>query len=149
MLLREVMTRNIQEIPPEATLQDAAERMKSLDVGALPVCANDKLIGMLTDRDIAIRAVAAGRDPKSTRVSDAMTPDVCYCFDDDDIEEAAKLMEDRQIRRLVVMDHNKQAVGIVSLGDLATRTHDDQLTGEVLECVSEPSKPSSSGPMYA
>jgi CBS domain-containing protein len=152
MLLREVMTRQIAEIPPEATLQDAAARMKSLDVGVLPVCRNDKLIGMLTDRDIAIRAVAEGRDPTSTRVSDAMTPDVFFCFDDDDVEEAAKLMEDRQIRRLVVMDHNKHAVGIVSLGDLATRTHDDQLTGEVLECVSEPANPSSmssSGPMHA
>jgi CBS domain-containing protein len=144
MLLRDVMTRQIQEIPPEATLQDAAERMKSLDIGALPVCKNDKLIGILTDRDIAIRAVAAGRDPKKTRVSDAMTPEVCFCFDDDDVEEAAKLMERRQIRRLVVMDHNKHAVGIVSLGDLATRTRDDQLTGEVLERVSEPSAPNRS-----
>src|SRR4029450_1986600 len=91
-----------------------------------------------TDRDIAIRAVADGRDPTRTRVSDAMTPEVCYCFDDDDVEEAPELMEDRQIRRLLVMDHNKHAVGIVSLGDLATRAHDDMLTGEVLECVSEP-----------
>ena len=154
MLLRDVMTRHIQEIPPEATLQDAAERMKSLDVGALPVCANDKLIGIVTDRDIAIRAVAAGCDPRSTRVSEAMTPDVCYCFDDDNVEKAAKLMEERQIRRLVVMDHDKRAVGIVSLGDLATRTSDDQRSGEVLERVSVPndsSSPSSSssGPKYA
>ena len=140
MLLRDVMTRHIQEIPPQATLQDAAEKMKSLDVGALPVCENDKLIGMLTDRDIAIRAVASGQDPKSTRVSDAMTSDVCYCFEDEDIDKAAKLMEERQIRRLVVMDRNKHAVGIVSLGDLATRVGNDNLSGEVLERVSEPGK---------
>src|SRR6478672_10273785 len=107
MLLKDVMTRQIAGIRPEATLQDAAAQMKSLDIGALPVCKNDQFIGMLTDRDIAIRAVADGRDPKRTCVSDAMTPQVCYCFDDDDVEEAAKLMEDRQIRRLVVMDHNK------------------------------------------
>lgn len=159
MLLRDVMTRHIEEIPPQASLQDAAEKMKSLDVGALPVCENDKLIGMLTDRDIAIRAIADGRDPKNTRVSDAMTPDVCYCFEDEDVDKAVKLMEQRQIRRLIVMDHDKHAVGIVSLGDLATRIGNDRLSGEVLEKVSEPSEPErqqsqawsppSSGPMHA
>ena len=151
MLLRDVMTRHVEEIPPQASLQDAAEKMKSLDVGALPVCENDKLIGMLTDRDIAIRSVAAGKDPKNTCVSDAMTGDVCWCYEDEDVQKAIRLMEDRQIRRLVVMDHDKHAVGIVSLGDLATRIRNDRLSGEVLERVSEPSRPetSSSGPMHA
>src|SRR5688572_13969417 len=131
MLLRDVMTRHIEEIPPQATLQDAAEKMKSLDVGALPVCENNKLIGMLTDRDIAIRSVAAGKDPKSTCVSEAMSAgDVCWCYEDEDVQKAIRLMEDRQIRRLVVMDRNKHAVGIVSLGDLATRMRNDRVSGE-------------------
>jgi CBS domain-containing protein len=145
MLLRDVMTRHIEEVPPEATLQDAAQKMKALDVGALPVCKNDKLIGMLTDRDIAIRAIADGKDPLQCSVGDVMTGDVIYCFDDEDVEQAAKLMEERQIRRLVVMDHDKHAVGIVSLGDLATRQRDERLSGEALERISEPSGPQRGG----
>jgi CBS domain-containing protein len=139
MQLKDVMTNHVEAIPPSASLQEAAEKMKSLDVGALPVCQNDKLIGMLTDRDIAIRAVADGLDPRQTPVADAMTRDVIFCFDDEDVDKAAKLMEERQIRRLIVMDHDKHAVGILSLGDLATRSRDDSRKGEVLEQISQPS----------
>ncbi|HEY8668436.1 MAG TPA: CBS domain-containing protein [Tepidisphaeraceae bacterium] len=143
MLLKDVMTRGVAEVPPGATLKEAAEKMRSLDVGALPVCTGEKLIGMLTDRDIAVRAVAEGCDPSRTMVSDAMTPDVTYCFEDDDVDEAARIMEEKQIRRLLVLDRNKHAVGIVSLGDIATHTRDRSLSGEVLERVSEhaPSAP--------
>jgi CBS domain-containing protein len=141
MLLRDVMTRGIKEIPANATIVEAAERMRSLDVGALPVCQNDKLVGVITDRDIAIRTVADGRDPKATAVSDAMSKSVVYCYEDDSVESAAKLMEEKQIRRLPVFDRNNRAVGIVSLGDLAVRNHDDRLSGEVLERISEPSQP--------
>jgi predicted transcriptional regulator len=101
------------------------------------VCDGQQILGILTDRDIAMRAVALGADPNSTCVTEAMTPEVVCCFDDEDVEQATKLMEQRQIRRLLVMDHHKHAVGIVSLGDIATRTHDDRLSGEVLERVSE------------
>ena len=141
MQLRDVMTRDIQDIAPEATLKDAAETMRSLDVGALPVCENDRVIGMLTDRDIAMRAVADGRDPNQTRVRDAMTGELIYCYEDDSIESAVKLMEEKQIRRLPVMDREQHLCGIVSLGDLATRIRDDRLSGEVLERVSEPNVP--------
>jgi CBS domain-containing protein len=141
MQLRDVMTRDIQEIPPEATLKKAAETMRSLDVGALPVCENNRVIGMLTDRDIAMRAVAEGRDPNQTKVRDAMTGQLVYCYEDDTVENAAKLMEEKQIRRLPVMDRNQRLCGIVSLGDLATRNRDDRLSGEVLERVSEPNVP--------
>lgn len=137
MLLRDIMTPGVSEVPPTATLREAADKMRSLDVGLLPVCDGQKILGVLTDRDIAIRAVAEGRDPNSTSVCDAMTSDVIYCFDDEDVQKAAQLMEQRQIRRLLVMDHDKHAVGIVSLGDIATRTADDQLSGEILERVSE------------
>ena len=139
MLLRDVMTRGIENIRAEATLVEAAQRMRSLDVGALPVCQNDKLIGVITDRDIAIRAVADGCDPKATAVSDAR--DLFYCYEDESVESAAKLMEEKQIRRLAVFDRKNRAVGIVSLGDLAVRNRDDRLSGEVLERVSEPSQP--------
>jgi len=141
MLLKDVMTRNVEEIPPQMTLKDAAARMKSLDVGALPVCENNKLVGMITDRDIATRAVAEGRDPKTTRASDAMTSGVVYCYEDEDTRQAAKIMQEKQIRRLVVFDRNQRAVGIVSLGDIATRADSDQLSGQTLERVSEPSQP--------
>jgi CBS domain-containing protein len=141
MLLRDVMTRPIEEIPAEATLVQAAAKMKLLDVGALPVCQNDRLVGVITDRDIAVRAVAEGRDPKGTTVADAMSRDLVYCYEDDTLEAAARLMEEKQIRRLPVFDRNNCVVGIVSLGDLAVRNRDDRLSGEVLERVSEPSQP--------
>jgi CBS domain-containing protein len=141
MLLRDVMTRNIQEIPPGMTLKEAAGKMKSLDVGALPVCENDKLVGMITDRDIATRAVAEGRDPTKTCAGDAMTSGVVYCYEDEDVREAARVMEEKQIRRLLVFDRNQRAVGIVSLGDIATRQRDDKMSGQVLGQVSEPNQP--------
>jgi CBS domain-containing protein len=131
------MTQGVVEIPPQTTLREAAEQMRTLDVGVLPVCDGERIVGILTDRDIALRGVAMGCDPNTTRVTEAMTPEVVYCFDDEDVRNAAELMEQRQIRRLLVMDHQKHAVGIVSLGDIATRSRDDRLSGEVLERVSE------------
>src|SRR5436190_2219228 len=97
MQLKDVMTRDIQDIAPESTLKIAAETMRSLDVGALPVCENNKLVGMITDRDIAIRAVAEGCDPNRTKVRDAMSGPLLYCHEDEDIAKAVKLMEEKQI----------------------------------------------------
>jgi CBS domain-containing protein len=141
MQLKEVMTRDVEVIHPNASLAEAADKMGALDVGPLPVCDGYRLVGMITDRDIAVRATAAGRDPKTTRVRDAMTEDVVYGFEDQDVREAARIMEEKQIRRLVVLDRDKRLVGIVSLGDLATDAGDDRLSGEVLERVSEPAEP--------
>ncbi|MEW6296415.1 MAG: CBS domain-containing protein [Thermodesulfobacteriota bacterium] len=141
MQLKEIMTQGVDVISPDATLQEAAAKMKTLDVGPLPVCDGDRLVGMLTDRDIAVRAVAEGRDPTTTPVREVMTPEVIYCFEDQSVEEAAKLMEEKQIRRLPILNRNKWLVGIVSLGDLAVGTGDQQLAGEVLEQVSEPAEP--------
>jgi CBS domain-containing protein len=142
MRISEVMTRGVQCVKPGDSLRDAAKKMRDLDVGPVPVCGdNDKLAGMLTDRDIAIRAVAEGKDPNSTKVQDVMTPDIHYCFEDQDVEEAAKQMRDRQIRRLVVLNRDKRMVGIVSLGDLAVETSDEDMAGETLEAVSQSSKP--------
>jgi len=141
MRVKDIMTTSVETVGPGTPLQEAAERMKSLDVGPLPVCDGDRLVGMITDRDITIRAVAQGYGAATGKVQDVMTPDVVYCFEDQDVQEAARLMKDHQIRRLVVLNRDKRLVGIVSLGDLAVDTGDEQLAGETLEKVSEPSQP--------
>lgn len=140
MQVNQVMSRGVECVRPEDTLNHAARKMRDLDVGPLPVCGdNDRLVGMVTDRDITVRAVAEGWDPNTRHVREVMTPEVVYCFEDQDVEEAAQQMRDRQIRRLVVLDRDKRLVGIVSLGDLAIETGDDQLSGKTLEEVSLPS----------
>jgi CBS domain-containing protein len=145
MNIASVMTRNVEVVAPDTNLKEAASRMRDLDVGSLPVCDGRKLRGVLTDRDIAIRAVAEGRDPAKTRVSDVMTPEVVYAFDDQDIKDAADLMAAHQIRRLPIVNRNKDLVGIVALGDLAVDVGDDQLSGAVLHEVSTPSRPDRDG----
>jgi CBS domain-containing protein len=140
MKISEIMTQDVEVIQPDSGLQEAAGKMKALNVGSLPVSNNRKLLGIITDRDIVIRAVADGRDPATTKVSETMSPDLVYCYEDQDVKEAANLMERHQIRRLPILDRNQQLVGIVSLGDLAVETK-NKLSGEVLEEVSEPAKP--------
>ncbi len=115
--------------------------MQDLNVGILPVLDGDTLLGVLTDRDITLRATTAGQDPRWTTVQQAMTPNLVYCFEDQDVQEAARLMQQKQIRRLLVLDREKQLVGIVSLGDLAVEIANDGLVGQVLEAVSEPVHP--------
>ena len=141
MQVKEIMTRGVECTTPNATLQEAARKMRDLDVGPLPVCDNDKLVGMLTDRDIALRAVAEGQDPRTTRVRDAMTPNVVWCFEDQDAGEAADLMQENQVRRLLVLNRNKRLVGILSLDDLAVRTGDESVTGHTLENMAWPAVP--------
>src|SRR5438067_768984 len=108
MQVREVMTRAVELVRPDSTLQEAARKMKDLDVGPLPVCDGERLVGMLTDRDITVRATAEGSDPKTARVRDAMTPEVLYCFDDEDVAEAARIMKDKQVRRLPVLNRDRR-----------------------------------------
>ena len=139
MRVNEAMTRDVRIANPEQSIRDVAEIMADCDVGSLPVGENDRLVGMITDRDIIVRATAEGRDPKTTLVKAAMTPGVVYVYEDQDIEEAAALMKERQIRRLVVLDRTKRLVGILSLGDIAEEA-DEVTSGEVLERVSEPSR---------
>src|SRR5262245_49681948 len=123
MKVRDVMTPGAECISPDATLQEAARKMQMLDVGPLPVCGdNNKLVGMLTDRDIVVRVVAEGGDARTAKVRDAMTEGISYCFENDDVKQAAQLMRLKQIRRLVVLNEDKHLVGIVSLGDLAVET---------------------------
>jgi len=136
MMIRNVMTPGAACVSADATLTAAAKHMKELDVGALPVCENDRLVGMITDRDIVIRSAADGHDPKAHRVRDVMTADVVYCFDDQDADEAARLMGGHQIRRLPVLNRSKRLVGMVSLGDLAVRCDEEHTAAGTLEEVS-------------
>jgi CBS domain-containing protein len=138
MQVNNVMTHDVGCIGPNASLQEASAKMKELDVGSLPVCENGRPIGMITDRDITIRATAESLPPRLGQVSDVMTREVVYCFEDDDTAEAAELMKDKQIRRLLVLNRDKQLVGIVSLGDLAVDGQDAHLAEEALEAVSHP-----------
>ena len=119
MLIYNVMTKGAECTRPNATLQEVAWRMKDLNIGALPVCDNDRLTGMVTDRDITIRATAEGLDPKAATVREVMTPDISYCYEDQDVRDAADTMAAQQIRRLAVLNRDKRLVGIVSLGDIA------------------------------
>ena len=142
MQVKDVMTRGAEVVLPDATLQEAASKMKSLDIGPLPVCDGDKIIGMLTDRDITVRATAEGLDPKQTRVREVMSKELITCLEDQDVKEAAELMQSKQIRRVPILNKDKRLVGMLSLGDLANRIQDSKLAGKTLEEVSTPGKSS-------
>ena len=132
------MTTAVVTVSPEAMLIDAARLMRDTDIGPLPVSERGRILGVLTDRDITVRAVANGRSPQSTRVSEVTTPEVVSCLETDDVRRAAEIMQSAQLRRLVVVSSDGRLAGIVSLGDLALQTGDEELTGETLERVSEP-----------
>ncbi len=138
MKISEIMTRNVEVARPEDSLRTVAQSMADLDVGSLPVCDGERLLGMITDRDIAVRAVARGLDG-STPVTEVMTADVEYAFDDDDLEEVSDKMAAKQIRRLPVVDRDKRLVGIVALADLA-REDKDKRVGETVEQISQPER---------
>jgi CBS domain-containing protein len=137
MKVHDIMTSTVKVARPNESIRCAARAMRAMNVGSLPVCDGERLVGMVTDRDITIRAVADGADPDAALVKDNMSPEIIYCFEDDEASEAERLMQERQIRRLPVLDREKRLVGILSLGDLATRTHDSRTVGETLERVSE------------
>lgn len=141
MQVKEIMTCSVETINSDANLAEAAQKMRTLEVGALPVWENDELIGMITDRDITIRAVAEEKSLSGTSVKEIMTSDVCCCFEDDDIQEAARLMEENSIHRLLVVNSSDQPIGFVSLSDIAVKSHDEHLAYEVLERISEPACP--------
>jgi CBS domain-containing protein len=135
MRVSEVMSQSVEYISPEAPLDEAAAKMKALDVGFLPVCKNDHIVGMVTDRDITVRATAEGEDPKLVHVGDIMTANVVYCFDDELVDNAAQIMQQNGVRRLVVLNHTKRLVGVVSLGDLAVESGDEELVGNTLDTL--------------
>jgi CBS domain-containing protein len=136
--IKEIMSRDVRVLPPSATVQQAAEQMRVLDIGSVPVCDGEKLVGMITDRDIAVRAAADGRDPKTTKVADVMSSEVVWCYDDASTDEVSRLMQERQVRRIPIVNRDKQLVGIVSLGNVATSRDDDETKARTLEGVSQP-----------
>jgi CBS domain-containing protein len=136
MKVREIMTREVYIADPNQSIRDAAQAMYELDAGALPVGENDRLVGMITDRDIAVRGIAEGKGP-DTPIRDVMTQDVRYCFEDEDTEHVAQNMGEQQIRRIPVLNRDKRLIGILSLGDLATR-QGSRPAGEALVDVSQP-----------
>ncbi|MGB8981106.1 MAG: CBS domain-containing protein [Anaerolineales bacterium] len=138
MKLNEIMTREVVILQPDDSLQSAAKKMRDHDIGFLPVCDGETLLGVLSDRDITIRALADGMDVNIMLGRDLMTAPAIYCFEDQDVSEAARIMEENQIRRLVVVSRDdKRLVGVISLGDLA-RNGTAQLSGKVLRKVSRP-----------
>jgi CBS domain-containing protein len=137
MLVSEAMTRDVRVVSPDHTIEAAARIMGEIDAGVLPVAENDLLVGMITDRDITVRAVAEGKGPE-TRVREVLTQDVKYCFDDEPISQVAHNMGDIQLRRLPVVNREKRLVGVLSLGDLA-QAQGSQPAGQALAGISQPS----------
>lgn len=136
MQLLDVMTPNVRLTDPSTTLKDAALAMRDGNFGLLPVGENDRLVGTLTDRDIAVEAVAEGKDPNSTTVREAMSEGIAYCFEDQTPDEAADIMRKRQIRRLPVLNRDKRLVGIVALADLAVESGAIKPAAQALSGVS-------------
>jgi len=139
MQVSELMSSDVKMVSPETTLREAARLMREADTGFLPVSENDRLVGAVTDRDIALRAVAEGKDPNATRVREAMSAHVAYCFEDQDPREIADMMGEKQIRRLPVLNRAKRLIGVVSLGDLARLTHQNPKIGQALGEISRES----------
>lgn len=135
MQAKDIMTKEVSWVNPKDSLHDAASKMKKLNVGVLPVCDGQKLVGIITDRDIVLGSTAEGNDPNTAMVSETMSSKVEYCLEDEDISEIARRMEKKKIRRLPVIGHNKKLVGIISLGDFATRGG-QKAACEILEKVS-------------
>jgi len=136
MRVSEAMTRDVKLATPGQTIREVAKTMAEIDAGAMPVGENDRLIGMITDRDIAIRAVAQGKGP-DTPVREVMSEHIHYCYDDEDIDDVAQNMGDIRVRRLPVVNREKRLVGIISLGDVA-RTEGGETVGDAVVGVSQP-----------
>ena len=139
MLVKDAMSRRPEVIEPAETLAAAARKMRAAGIGALPVCEGGRLVGMITDRDIVVRAVAAGEDPRSGTVRGAMTPQVVSCTEDEELDAAAMLMDEHAVRRMAVLDAAGHLIGVLSVDDLALFSR--ALAGEVIEHSRDPGRP--------
>ena len=135
MRVHQVMTENVSFVDPDMRIPEIARRMRDEDIGSLPVAESERLIGIVTDRDIVVRAVADGQDARGTTARQIMSPKILYCFADDSIEEALRNMGDNQVRRLPVINRDKRLVGVVSLGDLSKAAQDQ--AGDALKDISQ------------
>lgn len=138
MQVKDVMTREVEVISPDTTLDEAAQRMRAVAVGMLPVQDGDEVVGVVTDRDMTVRAIARGLDPQTATAGEVMTPDVVHCYEDQTVEAAAEQMAANRVRRLVVLDRAQQLVGVISLDDLARADGHSGLAGQVLGYSSAP-----------
>jgi CBS domain-containing protein len=143
MVISDIMTREVEWVPPDASLQEAAQLMDSRNVGSLPICNGERLVGLITDRDIVVRAVALGSSPSETTVRECMTIDASYAFEDEDIDAALERMKALQIRRLMILNRDKKLVGVLALGDIATEPDaaPSATVGAAIAEISEPSRP--------
>jgi CBS domain-containing protein len=132
MQLRELMTQEVEIICPDATLQEAAQQMRASNIGAVPVCEGNQIVGILTERDLMAQVTAEARDPKTTRVREVMTPEPIACFEDQESTEAIRLMRERQLRHLAVLSRDQRLVGIVSLRDVAMPSGEERLAGSAI-----------------
>ncbi|OQA00768.1 MAG: Hypoxic response protein 1 [Planctomycetes bacterium ADurb.Bin401] len=142
MNVSEIMSSPLETVSSEATITNAAEKMKSFDIGVLPVMKEDEVVGIITDRDIVIRVIAENLDPQKTQVKKAMSTDIWSCSEEMELEEAAELMEEKQVHRLLVLGEDGAVTGILSIGDIARKTEreQDHLVHEVLEKVCVPAR---------
>jgi len=140
MEVKEIMSSPVEAISPDAMITEAADKMKEFDIGVLPVMKQDKIAGMITDRDIVVRIIAERLNPQNTPVSRVMTSDVVCCYEDTGMEEAARMMEEKKVHRLVVLGHNQTVAGILSVGDIARKMKDEHILYEILERVCEPAR---------
>lgn len=138
MKVRDLMSRNVAEVSPDTSLEEVARMMKEMNIGSVPVCESGRVVGIVTDRDIIVRELAMGKNPVATRVGDVMTHGISTVSPDMDIHDAAKLMSDKQIRRLPVVD-NGRLVGMIAIGDMAVRSTLEDDAGEALSDISKPS----------
>jgi len=137
MKVHEIMTRHVECIGPDTPIAKAADKMRAHDIGFLAICDDDRLVGTVTDRDITIRSVAQGRDPRLAPVQEIMSLQVFYCYEDDDVEKVAQSMEENEVRRMLILNRDKRLVGVVSIGDLARISGEEELAGETLGNIAE------------
>jgi CBS domain-containing protein len=135
MKIREIMTTNVECVAPNTGIQELANKMKTLDVGFLPVCENDRLVGTITDRDIVIRALTGRQDITTLKTSDIMTKDVHFRYEEDDVKEVAERMREKNVRRIVILNKGKRLVGVVSIGDISKI--EEKETAKTLKDITE------------
>jgi len=136
MLARDLMTKNVECLAPETAISLVARTMRSLDIGFVPICEGDRLIGTVTDRDIVLRGIADGKDMQSCKARDVMTSEVLWCYDDQTSDEVADYMADKEIRRVLVLDREKRLAGVISIGDLAKRGEEAK-AGEAIGTIAD------------
>jgi len=137
MKVKQIMSQNVECVEPETPIAKAAQKMRDLDVGFLAICDQGRPVGTITDRDITVRSVAQGLDPRLQPVSEIMTLHAFHCYEDDDVEHVGHYMQEKQVRRMLILNRNDTLVGIVSLGDIAKTSGEKELAGETLREIAK------------